>query len=97
MSDIFDKRLVPSGDAVASPAGDETVILQLKNGTYFGLDPVGTRVWQLLGDGLSPAEICARLAEEYDVAPAVLEADVHCLLVELEANDIIAEDKAASD
>jgi len=29
----------------------ETVILDLDSGTYFGLDEVGTRVWQLLAQG----------------------------------------------
>ena len=91
MSDKFDKRLAPSGDAIASAVGDETVILQLKNGAYFGLDAVGTRIWELLKEGLSPTAICARMEQEYDVAPDVLEADVRRLLGELEANEIVAE------
>ncbi len=97
MSEKFGRRLIPSGDAVASPVGDETIILQLKNGTYFGLDPVGTRVWQLLNEGLSPAAICVRLGEEFDATPDVLEADVRRFLVELEASEIIAEDAAAGE
>ena len=31
--------------------GDETVILDLAGGTYFGLDPVGARIWQLIEEG----------------------------------------------
>ena len=83
------RRLTPSDDTVASAVGDETVILQLKNGTYFGLDPVGTRVWQMLGEGMTPAAICARLGEEYEVAPDVVAADVQHLLDELEAKEVI--------
>ena len=97
MSDIFDKKLAPSGDAIASPVGDETVILQLKNGAYFGLDAVGTRIWELLKEGHDPAAICEQMAGEYDVAPEVLEADVRRLLGELEANEIVAETGRADD
>ncbi len=97
MSDIFEKRLSPSGDAIASPVGDETVILQLKNGTYFGLDAVGTRIWEMLKDGAAPAAICAQLGKEYDVAPDVLEADVRRLLEELRANEIVEDAGTASD
>lgn len=97
MTDIFVKRLAPSGDAVASAVGDETVILHLKNGAYFGLDAVGTRIWQLLKEGHSPASICAQMAEEYDVAPDVLAADVRHLLRELEANEIVTEPGRADD
>lgn len=91
MTDIFDRKLAPSCDAIASAVGDETVILQLKNGTYFGLDAIGTRIWQLLKDGTSPAQIVALLGEEYDVAPDALEADVRRLLGEMRDNDIIDE------
>ena len=60
MSDIFDKKLAPSGDAIASAVGDETVILHLKNGAYYGLDAIGTRIYGLLKDGHAPAAICAQ-------------------------------------
>lgn len=97
MSDIFKKKLIPSGDAIASPVGDETVILHLKNGAYYGLDAVGTRIWELLKEGHDPATICATMADEYDVAPDVLEADVRRLLGELEASEIVAEPGRADD
>ena len=97
MSDIFEKKLSPSGDAIASAVGDETVILHLKNGAYYGLDAVGTRIWELLKEGHAPAAICARMADEYDVAPDVIEADVRRLLGELEASDIVADAERAND
>lgn len=91
MSEHSGKHLAPSSDAIASAVGDETVILQLKNGAYFGLDAVGTRIWELLKEGIGPADICVRMADEFDVAPEVLEADVQRLLGELEANELLAE------
>jgi hypothetical protein len=36
---------------MARTVGDETVILDLANGTYYGLDPVGARMWQLMSEG----------------------------------------------
>ena len=97
MSNKVDKRLEPSGDAIASSVGDETVILQLKNGAYFGLDAVGTRIWELLKEGHGPDAICAQMAEEYDVAPGQLDADVRRLLGELESNEIVADAGRADD
>ena len=35
----------------------EAVILDLGSGTYFGLNQVGTRVWQLISDGSDEAHI----------------------------------------
>ncbi len=89
MTDIFEQRLEPSRDAVESRVGDETVLLHLKSGTYFGLDPMGTRIWAMLKDGLAPQAICERLTQEFDVANDIVEADTRRFLSELKANDIL--------
>ncbi len=46
----------------------ELVILDLKTGVYFGLDPVGTRIWHLLQEHQSLQKVLDSLAEEYEVA-----------------------------
>ena len=91
MTDILEQNWEPSRDAVESRVGDETVILHLTNGTYYGLDAVGTRIWALLKEGSQPTEICARIAEEYDVAPNIAEADARRFLEDLKSNGIIEE------
>ena len=47
--------------------GDELVLLDLKSGTYFGLDRVGARILQLLEQGETPGAIGRILSGEYDV------------------------------
>ena len=37
-----------AGEVVATDLGDEAAILNLKDGVYYGLDPVGARVWSLI-------------------------------------------------
>jgi hypothetical protein len=68
---------------MARQVGDEVVILDLASGTYFGLDPVGARIWALMGEGRTLAEICATMLEEYEVEREQLEADVLRLAAEL--------------
>jgi coenzyme PQQ synthesis protein D (PqqD) len=91
MTDIFEEQLKPSSDAVESRVGDETVLLHLKSGTYFGLDAMGTRIWTMLKDGLSPTDICRRLVEEFDASREIIEADARRFLSELKANDILVD------
>ena len=91
MTDILTQPLAPSPDAVESRVGDETVILHLKSGTYFGLDATGTRIWALVKEGVAPAAICDRLTEEFDVTAEAAEADVRRFLGELKANDILVQ------
>lgn len=91
MTDILTRELRPSPDAVESAVGDETVILHLVNGTYYGLDPIGTQIWSMLKEGLASPEICRRLAEGYGVELATIEADARNFLTDLEAQGILLE------
>jgi hypothetical protein len=89
--DILDSTLIPSDQAIESSVGDETVLLNLANGTYYGLDPVGTRIWEMLKEGLMPAAICPLLVAEYEVEPAVIENDLRNFLTDLHAHGILIE------
>ena len=91
MTDILHRSLAPSGDAVESAVGDETILLHLKSGTYFGLDTMGTRIWTLLKDGMEPLAICERLSADHGADRQMVESDVREFLGELQANDIVVE------
>ena len=91
MTDILQRRLTPSPDAATSAVGDETVILHLTKGTYFGLDPVGTRIWAMLKEGVATPDICRRLADEYNVELSTIESDARKFLGDLEAQGILVD------
>ena len=80
--ELTDKVTIPT-QVMARTVGDETVILDLASGTYFGLDPVGARIWALMGERKTLAEICATMLEEYEVGREQLETDVLRLSGEL--------------
>ena len=65
---------------MARQVGDEHVILDLASGTYFGLNPVGSRAWALLAEGKTISEVCDAMVDEYDVTRATLEVDILTLL-----------------
>jgi hypothetical protein len=73
---------IPS-EVMARQVGDETVLLDLASGNYYGLDPVGARIWQLLGEGKTLAQVCDVLVAEYEVPRATLESDVEQLVGQL--------------
>ena len=69
-------RLRISDDVVFRELDGESVILNLESGTYFGLDEVGTRFWQLIEQGERVEVALTALEQEYDVAAEILRADV---------------------
>ena len=85
---LTDKVTIPT-QILARQIGEETVILDLEGGTYFGLDPVGTRIWQLFGEGKPLVKICDVMMIEYDVSRDVIERDVMKILDELVALGLI--------
>lgn len=79
-----------SQDVLARKVDEETVMLDLANGTYFGLDPVGTRIWELLSEGKTLAEICDAMTDEYEVSRENIELDVMNLVEELANRGLIS-------
>ena len=65
-----------SADVLSQEVAGETVLLDLASESYFGLDEVGTRVWQMLKTGRDPEVIVESLLTEYEVSRERLEADV---------------------
>lgn len=63
--------------------GGEMVLLNLATGWYFGLDPIGARIWQLLREHGSLQQAVTRLVDEFDVEPAAAQADAVRLASEL--------------
>ncbi len=78
-----------STDATSRTLGQEVVILDLASGTYFGLDPVSARVWQLLSDGKTIAELYDVVLSEFDISRDVLEQDVLNFVSDLEQKHLI--------
>ena len=72
-----------SKDALFRDVGGEAVILDLTSGTYFGLNAVGTRIWQLIEQHGRLAAVLDELCREYDAAPEKLETDLIGLVSQL--------------
>lgn len=74
-----DKVMIPA-QVMAREVGNETVILDLANGTYYGLDPVGARIWQLMAEGQTLTQVCEFMLAEYEVTREDIERDVLALV-----------------
>ncbi len=78
-----------SPDVVFRDMDGEAVILDLHSGAYFGLNEVGTRIWQLIAGGSDEQAIVTTVASEYAAEPATIARDVEHLLTELRTRGLI--------
>jgi hypothetical protein len=71
-------------DVVSCDLDGEAAILNLKDGVYYGLNPVGARIWKLVQEPVTLEEILKTLLEEYDVEAEQCLQDTVELLEELQ-------------
>ena len=85
----LDSRIsVPEGVVFREIQG-ESVLLHLDTGEYFGLNEVGTRVWQLLGASATLRDVLEGLRQEYEVETEQLEEDLLGLIAELAGKHLV--------
>lgn len=85
----LDRTVRISDDAVFRELDGEAVILQLDDGVYFGLDPVGTRLWQLIDEHGRLRPVFETALAEFEVEPDVLERDLLDLVGQLAAKRLV--------
>ncbi len=90
MGDITHRSVVAAvKEQLSCDLAGEAAILHLGSGTYYGLDPVGARVWALVQQPTPVERIRDTLLAEYDVEPRRLEQDLLVLLRDLAAEGLV--------
>ena len=86
----LDTVISASPEQVSCELDNEIVLLSLRTGEYYGLNPVAARIWQLIQHPCAILEVRDRLLIEYaDVTPRDCEVQVLALLEEMVSLDLI--------
>ena len=86
----FDQRLTVPDNVATRELDGELVLLNFDTESYFGLDEVGARIWDVLRDAPSVEAGVATLLAEFDVDESTLRADVERLLTQLVDGGLVA-------
>jgi len=81
--------VVAAREQLSCDLDGEAAILNLKNGVYYGLDPVGARIWNLIQNPTPVDTIVETLLDEYDVDAGRCREDIVGLLRQLAAQKLI--------
>ena len=79
-------------DTVFRELEGEAILLQLEAGMYFGLDPVGTRLWQLMAERGKLRDVFEAAQHEFEVDPGTLERDLLALVTQLAEKNLVSLD-----
>ena len=78
-----------SESVVMRTVGAESVLLDTKKGTYFGLNASGRYIWEMLENGYSDGETASRVAERYEIPVSDAITDCTELIVSLKSAGLI--------
>jgi hypothetical protein len=85
----LDSIVCATTDQVSCDLDGEAAILNLKNGTYFGLDPIGAFIWKQLLQPQPVKSIAAAMLDHYDVEPERCHNDLLALLHQLDERGLL--------
>jgi hypothetical protein len=89
MSAMPPPQVTIPGKVIFKKVGEETVLLDFEAGVYYGLDPVGTRMWELLAEGQSLDDVATGLTAEYEIDRETLARDLRTLVGELASHGLV--------
>lgn len=76
-------------DPICTEVDGETVMMSIEKGNYYGLNGVGSRIWQLIATPMSVLQLCEKILEEFAVDRETCEADLLKFLNQLEQQNLI--------
>ena len=83
------EKLIISDQVLLQEMDGETVLLNLENGHYYSLNPVGSDFWKQITEDNSLNRCVEQLLNKYDVEKSQLEEDLQTLIKQLKTAGIL--------
>jgi hypothetical protein len=87
----LDSRPARAERIIAHRGDEELLLLDPEDGSYYALEEVGARIWELCDGKRRVADIAATLNEEFDAPPEAIRADLFELLEELSGRGLVVD------
>jgi coenzyme PQQ synthesis protein D (PqqD) len=81
--------VVRRAEPMTAPVDGELVMLDPRTSTYYGLDAIGHRIWDLLEEPQPVSALCEALQAEFDVPADTCRSDVLAFLERLEGAGLL--------
>lgn len=85
----LNKKVIFAETVFAQEVDGEMVLLDMNSENYFGLDAVGTDIWQAIQEKETLQEVLETLLEQYDVEEDLLKKDLLAFVEKLKESELI--------
>lgn len=89
---VPDDKLSRIEDLLSTELDQETVLMSIDAGAYYGLEGAAQRIWEYLETPLTFSALVDRMVKEYEVAPETCSADLESFLAEMEREGLLRVD-----
>jgi len=90
-----DARLRPSDAVTASASEDGLILLDLDGGLVLASNAVGARIWQLIEEQRTYAQIAQQLAQEFAIGAERASQDLRVFVASLVERGLVSEEPCA--
>lgn len=77
------QKITRHSDMLSAEIGGEAIMMSIENGAYFGLNPVATRIWDLIEQPKSVAALIQTITDEYEVSSEQATDDVQVFVADM--------------
>jgi hypothetical protein len=90
MAVVTGEELRPSAEVIAKRLDEGAVLVHIPSNRIFELNETGSRVWELLGQGLDVSQIASLLVNEFEVEETRAGGEVKAILGKLRDQGLLA-------
>lgn len=76
-------------DLLVAEVDGEVVMMNVEVGEYYGLDDIGSDLWNRLAAPVTVDALLTALEADYEAAPGVIERDVNAILADMAARNLV--------
>lgn len=93
MNEITSSESRPKRQAqiVVQKGAKDVLLFNMDDGSYYALNEVGHRIWELCDGTHGVAQLVSVLAKEYDAPAEIIETDIREVLEDLRSKSLIVE------
>jgi hypothetical protein len=87
----FDSRPKRQEQIIVQKGSNDVLLFNMDDGSYYALNEVGNRIWELCDGTHGVTQLVGMLAKEYDAPAEIIETDVMEVLEDLRSKNLIVE------
>lgn len=81
--------VVRSPEQVSGDLDGKVVLLSIENGEYYNMNEVGSRIWALLENPMTVAELVGHLTDEFEISAEVCQQEALAFLEQLNKDKLL--------